>query len=564
MSSSVTYCCLVPVEAVGLIVGRGGATVRQIQQDSGASIDISREEDTPPALGDRVVALRGEADAKAKACEQILLRVFQAQGVEDHDAGIFVLIVPSSSTGFIIGPKGTTITGIMESSGADISISRTCIEGTELQPISVSGDLKQVLAATLQVTSQLQTLADRGRLEEELWPPQCVRRDLRSGSNTPSVRSRSKTPSVVSSSAVAQEHVQSAARSRSTTPSAAYRPVANGPSSGLETLSSGAAVASGSRSSTPVQRGRVMNADHAGQEASTCIIVDAPVAAWIVGKQGRMIQELRTKSGASIEVDKHGGATRLVELGGTPKVRAIAIELVLECINGFPAGAPRDLRMRVPPAISVTDISEALRTLSRKFAIDLDLLHNGADRFVRLAGQREAITQACQELAACMENVGRGRGRGNSMRVLDNRSSQVSVRSSSPAPAYLPARSVSPISGRQQVVDIDFSARYAAAQSHALGMSGQTPSEAKLLKMLLSGPKPNQAELRLVLPVSFVQQVLVAKGGRPGVAERSGSSVELGPEHNDDPATQIVTLKGQMLGNAMAVLYIQELLAEHS
>lgn len=218
-SASVPYCCLVPVEAVGLIVGRGGATVRQIQQDTGAAIDISTEEDTPPSLGDRVVALRGDASAKEEACKEILQRVFQTQGVEDCEAGIFVLIIPASSTGFIIGPKGTTVTSIMESSGADINISRTCIDGTDLQPISISGDLRQVLSAAVQVASRLQPLADRGRLDGEVWPPLCVSRRERSRSTTPSARAPSTAPSAERFG----EKGQIGQRGRSTTPPASRR-----------------------------------------------------------------------------------------------------------------------------------------------------------------------------------------------------------------------------------------------------------------------------------------------------------------------------------------------------
>merc|ERR1719491_992644 len=133
MASACVPCCsLVPVEAVGLLVGRAGSAVRQLEQSSGATVSISTEEGTPPTLSDRILTLRGSASSQTAALRDIVQTLHQALGVAEGDRGIFVLVVPACATAFIVGPKGTTITGVMEASGADISISRSCIEGTDL------------------------------------------------------------------------------------------------------------------------------------------------------------------------------------------------------------------------------------------------------------------------------------------------------------------------------------------------------------------------------------------------------------------------------------------------
>lgn len=233
-----------------------------------------------------------------------------------------------------------------------------------------------------------------------------------------------------------------------------------------------------------------------------CFIVDAAVAAWVVGKRGRMIEELRSKSGASIEVAKQGGATRFVELRGPQEQLMVAIDLLLECVNGFPAGGPRETRIAVPPAMSDAAIVQALRTSCELsgVAADLDASDNG--RVMRLSGSRGAVARACQELAASLADGGGGDERW--------------VRE----PSFrAPARSVSPAAPRDRLGQASSLPRniqpatnaetYAASLlvGNAGGQAGQTPSEAKLLKMLLSGPLPNQAQLRMVLPLAFVRQV---------------------------------------------------------
>ncbi|CAK0870555.1 unnamed protein product, partial [Prorocentrum cordatum] len=168
-ASEVACCCLVPREAAGLVIGPGGSGLRQIYRETSAHVTVSGEGDTPAALTDRVVTISGGADQKAAACREIVRIVHRSQDVPEGAEGVFVALVPAPSAGFVVGPQGATVSALVETSGAEVSVSRVAIAGTELLPVSITGGLEQTAAAAAGLTSLLQDLADRGRLHGEPW-----------------------------------------------------------------------------------------------------------------------------------------------------------------------------------------------------------------------------------------------------------------------------------------------------------------------------------------------------------------------------------------------------------
>ena len=55
----------VPPRLIATVIGKGGSTIEKLQEDSGASINVSRETNS--------VSIRGTPDNVAKAQEQVLL-----------------------------------------------------------------------------------------------------------------------------------------------------------------------------------------------------------------------------------------------------------------------------------------------------------------------------------------------------------------------------------------------------------------------------------------------------------------------------------------------------------
>ncbi|CAJ1331312.1 unnamed protein product [Effrenium voratum] len=170
MSESLPCLCLVPSDAAGLIIGtsgRGGTTVRQICEESKAQVSVSGERDTPKALSDRIVTIQGTPQQILVACREVIRIVQRSQELDDNEEGTFVTVVPAGAVEHIVGPGGDTVSELVKSTGADVNISRHNINGTELQPVSVSGTPPQMLDATMEVLQLVQELADQGGLTIE-------------------------------------------------------------------------------------------------------------------------------------------------------------------------------------------------------------------------------------------------------------------------------------------------------------------------------------------------------------------------------------------------------------
>ncbi|CAJ1442623.1 unnamed protein product [Effrenium voratum] len=162
----VPYRCLVPEDSVSFIIGKGGATIRQMCDQSGASVSISKPGEAPATLADKIVTLAGSQRAKDGACREVVRKLRQMQGVTDMEPGVFVIIIPQISVPVVIGTKGAQIKSIMEQSGAEINVGREAILGMPDQPISINGTVEQVVLAVSGINSVLQDMADRGKLHD--------------------------------------------------------------------------------------------------------------------------------------------------------------------------------------------------------------------------------------------------------------------------------------------------------------------------------------------------------------------------------------------------------------
>merc|ERR1740117_29269 len=127
---------------------------------------ISKEEDAPATLADKIVSIAGLVHAKDNALGQIVKKLRQMQGVSDHEPGVFVIIIPQVSAPVIIGSKGAQIKSIMEQSGAEINVGREVIIGMNDMPISINGTHDQVGSAVSKLNGVLQDMVDRGKLNE--------------------------------------------------------------------------------------------------------------------------------------------------------------------------------------------------------------------------------------------------------------------------------------------------------------------------------------------------------------------------------------------------------------
>eukprot|EP01018_Ginkgo_biloba_P013854 Gb_04922 [translate_table: standard] len=153
----------VPNAKVGLIIGKGGETIKYLQHQSGAKIQVTRDTDSDPSSMTRQVELMGSLEQINRA-EQLINDV-----IAEADAGgsastlaarsfgnvqpgseQLQIKVPNNKVGLVIGRGGETIKNLQSRSGARIQLIPLHLpEGdtsTE-RTVQMTGNKKQIEAA---------------------------------------------------------------------------------------------------------------------------------------------------------------------------------------------------------------------------------------------------------------------------------------------------------------------------------------------------------------------------------------------------------------------------------
>lgn len=144
---------LVPNERVGLIIGRGGATIKSIQMRTGSSITIPQTPD-PNHPDMRLITIRGTIPAKEAARMEISAILNEDQGGQRGGFGgggggggggfsgaVIYMQVPNDRVGVIIGKRGETIKGIQDRNAVRIQVPQEPDPGSNplVRTVSIQG-----------------------------------------------------------------------------------------------------------------------------------------------------------------------------------------------------------------------------------------------------------------------------------------------------------------------------------------------------------------------------------------------------------------------------------------
>ncbi|XP_064331060.1 tudor and KH domain-containing protein [Phalacrocorax carbo] len=136
----------VPRAAVKSIIGRRGATIKRLSQETGAHIDVEREDEGEEAA----LLISGSPSQVCRAKAAIHQIVTESTPVSEQ------LCVPQRAVGRIIGRGGETVRGICRSSGAKVLCEREADTGlTPVKVIQLSGTRKEVAAAKKLIMEKL-------------------------------------------------------------------------------------------------------------------------------------------------------------------------------------------------------------------------------------------------------------------------------------------------------------------------------------------------------------------------------------------------------------------------
>lgn len=157
---------LVSSEMVGAIIGRGGATIRNITQDSRARVDVHsrRKVDNGPGplpaanQMEKAITVYGQPENCTAACKRILeVMEEEAKNVGKEQEICLKMLAHNNLIGRIIGKQGAIIKKIMEDTNTNITVSSISdISSFNLERvISIRGTIEDISKAESEVSTKL-------------------------------------------------------------------------------------------------------------------------------------------------------------------------------------------------------------------------------------------------------------------------------------------------------------------------------------------------------------------------------------------------------------------------
>lgn len=149
----------VPTSCVGLVIGRNGDTIRNLQDRSGADIKVTPDQQSSPGQPNRPIALTGSEDAITMAFRLINDIVVDARSrrhspstppvggtINGEPVIMEILSVPNEKVGLIIGRKGVAIRELQMRSGAKIQVTKddSSVHTDGTRPVTITGTRAQV------------------------------------------------------------------------------------------------------------------------------------------------------------------------------------------------------------------------------------------------------------------------------------------------------------------------------------------------------------------------------------------------------------------------------------
>ncbi|KAJ6435171.1 hypothetical protein OIU84_000400 [Salix udensis] len=166
----------IPQGRVGVIIGKGGETIKYLQLQSGAKIQVTRDMDADPNSPNRMVELMGTPEQISKAEQLIndvlaeaeaggsgtISRRYAGQGGSEH----FSMKIPNNKVGLVIGKGGESIKNMQARSGARIQVIPLHLppgDTSTERTVHIEGTSEQVEAAK-QLVNEVTSEVRRGFL----------------------------------------------------------------------------------------------------------------------------------------------------------------------------------------------------------------------------------------------------------------------------------------------------------------------------------------------------------------------------------------------------------------
>jgi len=151
---------LVPNDAAGAIIGKGGSNLGDLKNRYGATIRISHNRETYPGTNERIVAISGEVSQIIDLHNYIIDKVADARGSDgnkdDRRGNMVKMILPNITAGLIIGKGGANIKSLKEESSAYIDLTgrdESPVNGERI--LTIKGNTEQRIDAARLVINKV-------------------------------------------------------------------------------------------------------------------------------------------------------------------------------------------------------------------------------------------------------------------------------------------------------------------------------------------------------------------------------------------------------------------------
>ncbi|XP_075483093.1 KH domain-containing protein At4g18375-like [Primulina tabacum] len=302
-----------PGNVIGRVIGKGGSSIRNIRQDSGARVDV---EDPKPKHNECIIVVTSmEAldDLKSSAVEAVLLLQGKIND-EDDETVTMRLLVHSKVIGCIIGKSGSIINEIRKRTKADIRISKgekpQCADDND-EIVEIFGQVGSVRDALIQIVLRLRddVLKDREGGQHSFVGGKAL---YSGGASLPV---QSELPSVSSTASFGYEKRPESRSGLGLLSSSAY---------GYNPLSMGDSGHGQfpSRSSSLYSR--------FPPPSTLDMVIPAHAIGKVIGKGGTNIENIRQISGATIEISdpKSSNGDRVALISGNTEQKRAAENLI--------------------------------------------------------------------------------------------------------------------------------------------------------------------------------------------------------------------------------------------
>ncbi|GAW81969.1 RNA-binding protein [Plasmodium gonderi] len=379
----IPYCLLLPNRAIGFVIGKSGNNVREIEKACGAIIKCQKEFDVSvyPPPTEKILTIFGKKENKKKALELVLEKSKNVMDFHEEDGKeSIVIIVPTRSIPIIIGQKGSKIAALSEKSQCEINVHKDDVPGIKDKAIFIkSKKIGKIIDCIGIIYDLLEDIVENGILSMYEFPGVS-----KNGSNGPSgtvgynplVDAPGGNTGGAGGGSMNNSNVPISATgnmnnnmmnnhnggSGSGGPNNHYGPTNNHFHSGGKYMkrndNSYENIGSDDYDNFSVPKEKNLLLHKFGKEISACVIrfvLDVETTAWIIGKSGCHIKEIRTITGAGAvivdapdNIENVKTCDRILTLSGSAENKFNALKLIVRQMEEREKNINHPMRMLVP------------------------------------------------------------------------------------------------------------------------------------------------------------------------------------------------------------------------